>query len=483
MASAWLTPSARGALLLGLQIAIATALFAVLELIAVRHNVRFDLTPTQAFVLSPKARQVAAGFDRPVRITAFYSTQESGQRHEMLDLLEQFKSAMPSLDFRLADLDRSPGLAKRYAVASYNSGVLDADGRTMSLRSIDEVEITHALLTLSRGRERTLCFVTGHGERSPESNDERSGYSEVAKALETESFRIRALNTIPMQGVPEDCTVVILGGPSHDLLPGESEALDRHLRARGKVLLLVDPDAPPSVLEFLQRSGVQAGDNLIVDQSNRFIGADSFMPHVLRFRSDTYRDELDAPAVLALARTIRPVEEVPAGVRVTPIAATSPESWALTGGRPDDEARFRPDVDQPGPLSVAVMVTYGENGKPDVEPSKAADAKEGEDDPTAESQARGRMIVFGDSDFASNFYLNLLGNKDLFMSTVAVLAEDPALIAVRRKGLPRGTMSPISLTTWQGRAIFWTAVVAQPLAFVLAGFGVALYRRRQRGGR
>jgi len=479
MRSGWLTPSARGALLLGLQVAMATALFAVLELIAVRHNVRFDLTPAQSFVLSRGARQVAAEFDRPVQVTAFYSTQESGQRREMLDLLEQFKTATPSLEFRLADLDRSPGLAKRYGVASYNSGVLEADGRTISLRSVDEAEITHALLALSRRRQRTLCFVTGHGERSPGSSDERSGYSEVAKALERENFRIRPLNTIPMQGVPEDCTVVILAGPSHDLLPGEAEALEKHLRANGKVLLLVDPDAPPSVLAFLGRSGVQAGDNLIVDQSNRFIGADSFMPHVLRFRSETYRNELDAPAVLALARTIRPAEEVPADVRVTPIAATSEESWAFTGGKSDEEARFRPEVDQPGPLSVAVLVTYGDDGK------RAGDGEEigAQGNPDDEERPRGSMIVFGDSDFASNFYLNLLGNKDLFMSTVAVLSEDPALIAVRRKGLPRGTMSPISLTTWQGRAIFWTAVVAEPLALVLIGLGVVFYRRRQHGGR
>src|SRR6185295_10597071 len=106
---------------------------------------------------------------------------------------------------------------------------------------------------------------------------------------------------IPMEGVPSDCTVLVLAGPSHDFLPGEADALSGYLRGGGKVLLLVDPDAPPSVLDFLRGSGVEAGDNLIVDQSNRFVGADSFMPQVPRFRSDTYRDGLDAPAVLALA--------------------------------------------------------------------------------------------------------------------------------------------------------------------------------------
>ena len=91
----------------------------------------------------------------------------------------------------------------------------------------------------------------------------------------------------------------------------------------------------------------------------------------------------------------------------------------------------------------------------------------------------GRMIVFGDSDFPSNMYLNLLGNKDLFMSSIAVLTEDPALIAVRRKGLPRSSLSPVSLTNDQGRLIFWVGVVGVPAGFALMGV-LMTWRRRRR---
>ena len=91
------------------------------------------------------------------------------------------------------------------------------------------------------------------------------------------------------------------------------------------------------------------------------------------------------------------------------------------------------------------------------------------------------MIVFGDSDFASNLYLNLLGNKDLFMSSLGVLAEDQELIAVRRKGLPRGSLSPISLTAQQGRLLFWVAVVVSPGCCAVLGLLIT-WRRRRRAG-
>jgi ABC-type uncharacterized transport system involved in gliding motility auxiliary subunit len=471
--SGWLSPSVRGGLQLAIQITLGVALFAVVQLLAFRHNKRWDLTPQQSFVLSPQSRKIAEALAQPARITAFYSSQEPGQRREMLDLLEQFKTAAPSLDYRLVDLDRSPGLATKYGVASYNSGVFESGDETTPLRGIDEDEIARAMLIASRARARTLCFIGGHGERTPQSNDDRSGYSEVAKSLEKENFRITTLATVPPEGVPESCTTVILAGPSHDLLPGEADALDTYLRAGGRVLLLVDPDAPPTVLDFLHRSGVEAGNNLIVDQGNRFIGADSFMPHVVRFRTETFRNGLNAPAVLSLARTIRPSSEVPSDLEVLSIAVTSPDSWAFVNGSADAELQFRQGIDEAGPLSIAVLVTY-----PQVK-DKAAPAGQAD----AAVNVEGRMIVIGDSDFATNFFLNLLGNKDFFMSTVAVLAEDPVLMAARRKGMPRGTISPIYLTDRQGRILFWTSVVAEPAFFLAVGAVIALARRRQRGGR
>jgi ABC-type uncharacterized transport system involved in gliding motility auxiliary subunit len=147
---------------------------------------------------------------------------------------------------------------------------------------------------------------------------------------------------------------------------------------------------------------------------------------------------------------------------VSLIALTSPESWAYVDGGtvPAGTVRFRPTIDKNGPLPVGVIATV-ESAPP--------------------ASAGGRVAVFGDSDFASNLYLNLMGNKDLFMSTVAVLAEDEDLVAVRRKGMQHGSISPISLTAWQGRLIFWSAVIVQPAVLGLVGMVITL-RRRRRGG-
>ena len=93
-------------------------------------------------------------------------------------------------------------------------------------------------------------------------------------------------------------------------------------------------------------------------------------------------------------------------------------------------------------------------------------------------------MVFGDSDFATNFYFNLLGNKDLIMSAVAVLAEDPALVAVRRKGMPSGTLSPISLTAVaKPRHLLGGGRSTAGRSRCSIGGALGLRRLRRRGGR
>ncbi|MCK6555776.1 GldG family protein [Candidatus Binatia bacterium] len=462
------TQTVRHWLRLAIQIALAAVLCGLINLWAERHNRRFDLTPTQSYVLSDAATAVARGLTGPVRITGFYNSQEPGQRRQMLDVLGLFAAASPHITYRLEDLDRSPALAKKYGISNFNSGVVERGQDVRAVRSINEEEITGALLKLTRPETRTLCFVTGHGERRPGDVSDRIGYSEVGKALQRENYEIRSIDFVPPEGPPPDCTVLIIAGPQRDFLPGEAASIERYLDTGGRVMLLVDPQAPASIVELLARNGVRAGDDIVVDERNRFYGADSFMPRVPIFDEGTFRKNLDTAAVFSLARTVTPLDSARDGYRALLLAMTSPESYArIDGGDvPEGTGKFRPDTDKPGPLPVGAIVT----GQP-------ADGGPGTETPTPAT--RGQMIVFGDSDFPSNLYLNLLGNKDLFMSSVGVLAEDPELVAVRRKGLPRSSLSPVSLTAEQGRLIFWMAVVVLPGFFAVLGI-VITWRRQRR---
>jgi ABC-type uncharacterized transport system involved in gliding motility auxiliary subunit len=451
--------------LLAFQVFLVLALCAFVQALADRLNRRYDLTPLKIFALSEQSSAIAKGLVEPVRVSFFYDSREEGRRRQVADLLDQFTAASPMMTYRLYDLDRSPGLAKKYGVSNYNSGIMESRGKTHSMNGIDEVEVVSGLLKLTRDRPRILCFLTGHGEHTPMEIDERKGYSDVAKSLEREQFRIKTFDVAPSPSDLEQCTVVVLAGPAQNLFADETERLTRFILRGGSVLLMMEPDTPPSYDALIQRFGIRAGSDLVVDERNRLYGADSYMARVPIFDRDTFGKKMDTAAIFSVARTITPAEKAPEGIAVGLVALSSPDSWAQVDTTTPNEGKpeFRQDVDRPGPLPVAVMATV----------EKVM--------PNTDEKPGGRLVVFGDADFASNFYLSLLGNRDLFMSMIAVLAEDKELVAVRSPpGLPSGTLSPIYLTADQGRTIFWVAVVAVPGLAVLTGCAV-VYRRRRRG--
>lgn len=174
-------------------------------------------------------------------------------------------------------------------------------------------------------------------------------------------------------------------------------------------------------------------------------------------------------ALFPLARAIKTTEKMPEGVSAQVLAKTSPNSWlkrdteALkaelrTAGRPI----FHEGLDEKGPVPVAAVSTLSSR-------------REGA---SKDEPKRARLVVFGDSDFASNSYIKFSGNRDLFLNTVSWLAEEENLIAIRPKESGQ-FFDPITAQNQENR-VFWLSMIILPA--VVIGSGVAMYvQRRQRG--
>ncbi len=52
-----------------------------------------------------------------------------------------------------------------------------------------------------------------------------------------------------------------------------------------------------------------------------------------------------------------------------------------------------------------------------------------------------RIVVFGDSDFVTNGYLGIPGNRDLFLNSVNWLAQQENLISIRPRDPERSAAS------------------------------------------
>jgi len=84
--------------------------------------------------------------------------------------------------------------------------------------------------------------------------------------------------------------------------------------------------------------------------------------------------------------------------------------------------------------------------------------------------------VLGDSEFANNFFIDYLGNKDLVLNTMAWVSEDEQAMTHRPERAIPG-VNQFYVTDEQGDHIFWQTVVLQPFFFLAIGLGLVAWRR------
>ena len=85
-----------------------------------------------------------------------------------------------------------------------------------------------------------------------------------------------------------------------------------------------------------------------------------------------------------------------------------------------------------------------------------------------------RMIVIGDSDFASNEHFSQVNNGDLFLNSVNWLAEETNLITIHRTALP---FRRLAVGPDQTNFINYSSLALPPLLVLLIGLVVWWYRR------
>ena len=98
--------------------------------------------------------------------------------------------------------------------------------------------------------------------------------------------------------------------------------------------------------------------------------------------------------------------------------------------------------------------------------------------PPGAEPAQGRVVVYGNADFANNFFIEFLGNKDLFVNTIAWLAHEPQSIAHRPEQQELG-VSQFFVSAEDAAQAFWVTAVGVPALF--ATIGVALVLRQRWG--
>ena len=349
-------------------------------------------------------------------------------------------------------------MAKTYDITSYGTIVFESLGKQEKVNTVSEEAFTNALIKVTREGVKRILFTTGHGEKDYD-NTEQTGLSTAKDAIAELNYDIDKVFLVQEPDtIPEDVALIIMAGPTTDLLQPERAKLDEYLGRGGKLLLMLDPEAPQSYVDFMAEWGVDVGNNLIIDVSGvgQLFGAGPIMPVVANYQDHPIAEGFSGTMTLyAEARSVNKADDLPTGLTVTEVARTSNNSWGETGSIAGGEVGFDEGSDTQGPLAVFSV----------------AEKNVGE----AASDKTARIAIFGDSDLATNAYFNFQANGNLFLNAVNWLAEEEDLVSIR----PRDPEDRrLSMTAKQSKMMLWFGVILLPLA--VFAFGIFVYQQRKK---
>ena len=447
-------------------------ILAFVALIGQRHPLRLDLTEGKRYSISEQSQKVVKALNDDINIKGFYQEADPN-RDKTRDLLETYRYYSKKINYQFIDPDREPSLAKHYMIRTYGTLVLEGFGKTQTITTADEESITNGILKLTQEKQRVVYFLTGHGDRDI-SNFDKDGYSTAKATIEKENFQVKTLNLLEVPKIPEDAALVVVAGPQKGLMATELQALRQYLGRDGSLMLLLEPFSDAGLGDFLRSYGIAISSDIIVDTMSRVFGASYLIPVITEYSFHKITDGFNVACFFPTARSIGSAKEIPGSVDMTELASTSPYSWSETEfqfGQPEPP-KFDQAKDKKGPINVALIASVSNKPPSNGQKSDEHGTVKGEN-----PGGQGQILVFGDSDFASNGYFNMQGNSDFFLNSVNYLGEQENLITVER---PKTSGTPLTLSRSQSQLLFWVGLFLMPIVVLAAGLAVFRLRRKHR---
>ncbi|MBT5876884.1 MAG: hypothetical protein HOH43_25910 [Candidatus Latescibacteria bacterium] len=464
-------------------VVIVIGILSFINLIGVRYSKRIDTTSTERFSLSDLTTNVLADLDTDVHIIGFFRSgePESGMQFALNDLLNQYQYHSKRITYEFFDPVREPSVARQYNLAQTGTVVFEANGKAEHVTRTNEEAITNALVKVTRGEQKAIYFLEGHGEHNINTTD-HIGYSQLRQSLLNQSYTVNSISLLTEMAIPANCNVLIVAGPKKNLLNHEKAAITEYLDRGGRALFMLNPDSPLEQVDLgnmLDPWYITIGDDVVVDPSatGRMIGMGPLAPVVNNFPAHDITRNL-TPSVFPGVRSMQAAIASDDTVEIQTIAMTSDRSWAETSlPQSMDEAKeFAPELDpgrdRVGPISVALAITavprkLARQDMATLTPQQLALRPD-------EHEIKTRIVAVGNSTFAANAYFRQWGNGDFVMNAINWLSQEEDLIAIRPKS---SDTRLVQISTSQLSSIMIFTVILAPLCVLLLG-GVVYWKRR-----
>ena len=427
----------------------------VVNAIVYQNPAQWDWTEGKQNTLATQTIDTLKALPAPVHAIGFFTTRSSNI--STLELFTKIKAQSNGrFSYEFVDPETNPVKAQQYKITQDSSVVLIMQGRQELLTNPTEQEFTNSLIRLMNPGQRTVYFLTGHGERDIQNPGDKS-YTRARTVLESKNYTVKSLNLLAQNKIPEDALAIVIDGPTQPISSQEMSVLKGYVE-KGKAIIvmedasLVSGTGKPAdpLLDYLSNSwGITMNDDLVIDPSSSQI----VVAVENAYGSHAITDKLQSENLVSFFPTARSlaINDKIQNVSTTALVKTVDNSWGETDftALQNNQISFDAGVDFKGPLTIAAAA---EN-----------------------STSKGRVVVFGNSAFASDIYFDQYGNGDLFINSVDWAAGQGNMINLT-------SIQPISRqmrlqTSYTIPLLVFFLVILIPGAVIAGGVSSWLVRR------
>lgn len=442
-----------------ITVLLVLAIVGVLNFLASRYPQKIDLTKNKVHTLSDQTVKVVKGINQPMKATFFGKV---GSQANFRPLLENYKNLNPKFELEFIDPDREVTRVRETGIKKADSLFLSIGSRQTVVEEISEEKITNSLIKILRDRVPVLCSLSGHGEKSFDSND-ADGFASMKKSLLEQSYETRTLNLLQEGKIPETCDTVTILGATKAFFPQEIQLIRDYLARGGRAVIGLDINVKggeyaPELLGLLREWSIQTTPAMVIDPISKQMGVDASVPLLVTYSKESaITKDFQGNCYFPFLRPLDILPGVPTSLNVQWLAKTTPAALAIGDMKQlaSGQIAIDPNKVPHGPFTSAIAVEGKVKGSAATKPT--------------------RLVVFGTSTFANNNFSRFGSNSDFFLNSVSWAMEDTQMISIRAK--EDGT-TQLEVSSKLGAVIGWLILLVIPAA--IAGAGVMIWNIRRK---
>lgn len=414
----------------------------LLAFLSNRYVYLADWTVNGQNSLNEVSLQLLETLESPVEIVSY--TNNARIKQSVRELIARYQRVKPSINLRFVDPNADPEKIRSLNIVVDGEIIVSYQGRQEHLTELSEQDLSNSIHRLMRAQERTIVFIQGHGERSPE-HEANFDLKTFVSHLIKQGFLIETLNLAEKMRIPDNVSVLVIAGPQVTLLPGEVRLIIDYVKAGGNLLWMGEPlnieknNPMHGLLPLSELLGIEFLDGVVVDPTTQQYGitrpdyaiVTEYPRHAINDGFSTVTLFPQAAGIERLPTYLNDEDSVSESkesseqslpsqkyFEITPFLTTIERSWIETSAL-KDRVHFSDLLDIIGPITIGVVL----NRQIENEPSSKSNYLQ----PVSKEQ---RIIVMGDGDFLSNTFLGNAGNLSLGMNIFNWLSHDEQFIAI-----------------------------------------------------